>query len=330
MLEHHALWRYDLDENTFIRVVRSIGAVQHERPFTTAPQVECMKCARETIGPPPSCEVLRLGKGFEYSLPRRINQSGMDEYFEFLVSNEDVSRSKPDPEIYIAAMARMGVTPSETLIVEDSPHGIEAARRSGIPEDWIDAARRSPIWDLIMTYEVALPLHPEYRTMPMVWYIPPLSPVVDILRDTGHDGEDLDNLFGAVDALRIPVDYLAGLFTAGDPEPVTAVLQRLAAMRVYQRRINLGEERDESIAGTVGMTGQQMDDMYRLLAIAKYEERYVIPAAHAEDAHHLEQLATECSLDYEGGPGMGGGGPYGQGPFGESSGTPAPIQVGNP
>jgi nitrate reductase / nitrite oxidoreductase, beta subunit len=112
------------------------------------------------------------------------------------------------------------------------------------------------------------------------------------------------------------------LFTAGDPAPVLAVLNRLGAMRSYQRRINLGEDRDESIAAGVGMTGRQMDDMYRLLAIAKYEERYVIPAAHAEDAHRLEQLGTECSLDYEGGPGM-----YQTGPFGEASGTPAPIQV---
>jgi nitrate reductase beta subunit len=151
--------------------------------------------------------------------------------------------------------------------------------------------------------------------MPMVWYIPPLSPVVDVLRDTGHDGEAAGNLFGAVDALRIPVDYLAGLFTAGDPRPVRAVLNRLAAMRSYQRRVNLGEERDETIAGAVGMTGRQLDDMYRLLAIAKYEDRYVIPAAHAEDAHRLEQIATECSLE--------------GGPFGEASGTPAPIDVEN-
>jgi Respiratory nitrate reductase beta C-terminal len=52
--------------------------------------------------------------------------------------------------------------------------------------------------------------------MPMVWYIPPLSPVVDVLRDTGHDGEAAPSLFGAIDALRIPVGYLAELFTAGD------------------------------------------------------------------------------------------------------------------
>jgi nitrate reductase / nitrite oxidoreductase, beta subunit len=206
----------------------------------------------------------------------------------------------------------------------NDPQVVSAARAGGIAEDWIDAARRSPVWDLIMRYQVALPLHPEYRTMPMVWYIPPLSPVVDVLRDTGHDGEDVDNLFGAVEALRIPVEYLAGLFTAGDPEPVTAVLRRLAAMRSYQRRINLGDEADESIATEVGLTGQEIEQMYRLLAIAKYEERYVIPAAHAEAAAGLEELATGCSLDYEGGPGMGG-----SGPFGEASGRYAPIAVEN-
>ena len=81
-----------------------------------------------------------------------------------------------------------------------------AARQAGIPDDWITAAQRSPIWDLIMKYEVALPLHPEYRTMPMVWYIPPLSPVVDVIKDTGYDAEDVDNLFGAIDTLRIPVE----------------------------------------------------------------------------------------------------------------------------
>jgi nitrate reductase beta subunit len=61
------------------------------------------------------------------------------------------------------------------------------------------------------------------------------------------------------------------------------------------------------------MTEEEMYDMYRLLAIAKYDERYVIPSAHAEQAHALEELATECSLNYEGGPGMGGSGPFGEG-----------------
>ncbi|MGV9834615.1 nitrate reductase subunit beta [Nocardia niigatensis] len=210
------------------------------------------------------------------------------------------------------------------LLDPNDPAVIGAAERSGIPADWVAAAQRSPIYTLINTYRVALPLHPEYRTMPMVWYIPPLSPVADILRDTGHDGEDHRNLFAAIEALRIPVEYLARLFTAGDPAPVTAVLRRLAAMRSYMRDITLGREPREEIAAAAGMTGEQIHDMYRLLAIAKYEERYVIPPAHAEQAHSLEELATECSLDYDDGPGMGG-----SGPFGENSGAASPLAVEN-
>jgi nitrate reductase beta subunit len=230
-------------------------------------------------------------------------------------------------------------TPDETqlyaaqrsvLLDPEDPRVRAAAEAAGIPRDWIEAARRSPVWALINKYEVALPLHPEYRTMPMVWYIPPLSPVVDQLTQTGHDGEDARSLFGAIDALRIPVEYLAELFTAGDPRPVRDVLARLAAMRSHMRDVNLGRDPEPSIAAAVGMDGQTLLDMHRLLAVAKYEERYVIPTAHAEAgdpaalAHGLEESVTECALDYEGGPGMGG-----WGPFGESSGGATPVAVEN-
>jgi nitrate reductase beta subunit len=216
------------------------------------------------------------------------------------------------------------------LLDPDDPAVQRAAEEAGIPRDWVQAAQRSPIWALIQRFEVALPLHPEYRTMPMVWYIPPLSPVVDRLTETGHDGEDAKSLFGAIDALRIPIGYLAELFTAGDPRPVRDVLARLAAMRSFMRDINLGREPDVSIPASVGMTPEDLEDMHRLLAVAKYEERYVIPTAHAEAgdpnqlAHALEETATECSLAYEGGPGMGG-----WGPFGESSGGVTPVAVEN-
>ncbi|KRD44184.1 nitrate reductase [Cellulomonas sp. Root930] len=204
------------------------------------------------------------------------------------------------------------------------PAVVREAERAGIPRDWIEAAQRSPIWALISTFKVALPLHPEYRTMPMVWYIPPLSPVVDAVAETGEDAESKGNLFAAIDQLRIPVEYLAELFTAGDTVPVTGVLKKLAAMRSYMRDISMGRDADPSIPAAVGMTEQEMLDMYRLLAIAKYDERYVIPAAHAEAAHGLEEIATECSLDYDGGPGMGG-----SGPFGEGSGAGTPLAVEN-
>jgi nitrate reductase beta subunit len=221
--------------------------------------------------------------------------------------------SVPDPRALLDAHLEVLLDPAD-------PEVLAAARSSGIPEDWLEAARRSPIHALLKRYRVALPLHPEFRTLPMVWYVPPLSPVVDVLRDTGNDGEDASNLFGAIDALRIPLQYLAELFTAGDPEPVKEVLRRLAAMRSYMRDLTLGSPADESIPRSVGMTGGEMHQMYRLLALAKYEDRYVIPTAHEEQARELEE--TACSLEYDGGPGM-----YASAAFGEASGRPVPVAV---
>jgi nitrate reductase beta subunit len=209
------------------------------------------------------------------------------------------------------------------LILDPSdPEVIAAARAEGISDEWIEAAQRSPVYALINTFRVALPLHPEYRTMPMVWYVPPLSPVVDAVCREDHDGENLGNLFGALEALRIPIEYLAGLFTAGDTDVVRGVLQRLAAMRSYMRDINLGRETQPHIPRAVGMTEEQMYEMYRLLALAKYEERYVIPTVYADQGHRLEETATECSLSFDGGPGM-----FESGPFGEASGGPVPVAV---
>ena len=114
----------------------------------------------------------------------------------------------PDPgDLYEAQL--------DLMLDPNDPEVVAAARADGIPEDWLAAARRSPVHALAKTWRVALPLHPEYRTMPMVWYVPPLSPVVDLLAEQGHDAEDRDTLFGAIDTLRIPVEYLAELFTAG-------------------------------------------------------------------------------------------------------------------
>jgi nitrate reductase beta subunit len=223
--------------------------------------------------------------------------------------------STPDEKALYQAQLDVILDPSDPAVIKN-------AREQGIPADWLDAARRSPVYALAKKYKVALPLHPEYRTMPMVWYIPPLSPVVDLLRDQGHDAEDAGVLFGAIRELRIPLEYLAELFTAGDTTEVERVLTTLAAMRAHLRNVTLGRPADESIAAAVGMTSQEMYEMYRLLAIAKYDERYVIPKAHVEQAHDLEEMG--CSLDFDGGPYENLGE---SGPFGEASGRPTPVAV---
>lgn len=204
----------------------------------------------------------------------------------------------------------------EVFLDPHDPEVGRAAEAAGIPFEWMEAARRSPVHTLIKDYRVALPLHPEYRTLPMVWYIPPLSPVVEALAESGHDGEDPVNLFGAIDTLRIPLEYLAELFTAGDPEPVRRSLEILAVMRSFMRAVNLGREPDLAPAAALGLAPERIEALYHLLAIAKYDDRYVIPTAAMADAHRLEESAvgSGCSVDdgvYEDAPG----------PFGESSGS---------
>ena len=184
----------------------------------------------------------------------------------------------------------------------EDPEVLREAEAAGIPADWIDAARRSPVYALAMRYRVALPLHPEYRTLPMVWYVPPLSPVMGVIEGEGSPA-DPDDVFPAIDGLRIPIRYLSNLLAAGDDEVVRRVLKQLAAMRRYMRERSIGGEADASVAASVGMGVGDMEDMYRLLALAKYEERFVIPTAHAELAGELSAHQGSCGLDFAGGPG---------------------------
>lgn len=65
------------------------------------------------------------------SVELMLRGSGILELFDCVLSNEDVKQPKPDPEMYLAAFHRLGVKPEEAMVVEDAPHGIEAARRSG-------------------------------------------------------------------------------------------------------------------------------------------------------------------------------------------------------
>lgn len=161
----------------------------------------------------------------------------------------------------------------------NDPHVVDKARSSGITDNWIEAAQNSPIYKMAVEWKVALPLHPEYRTLPMVWYVPPLSPVssaVDsaVLTENG--------ILPDVRSLRIPIKYLANLLTAGDETPVIKSLERILAMRVYMRSKTVHNKKDLSVLKRVGLTEDQVLDMYRYMSIANYEDRYVVPSGKRE------------------------------------------------
>ncbi|KRD63442.1 HAD-IA family hydrolase [Ensifer sp. Root278] len=65
------------------------------------------------------------------SVEAMMEFSHLREHLDLLISNQDVSKAKPDPEMYLKAMDKLGTNPDETLILEDNEHGIMAARSSG-------------------------------------------------------------------------------------------------------------------------------------------------------------------------------------------------------
>jgi nitrate reductase beta subunit len=169
------------------------------------------------------------------------------------------------------------------------------ARADGVPEAWIKAAQESPVYKMAMEWKVALPLHPEYRTLPMVWYVPPLSPI-SAAANTGQLGA-----FGHlpdVRSLRIPLQYLANLLTAGDEAPVVAALERMLAMRAYMRDRHVDKTENAAVLKQVGLSQDEVEQMYRYMAIANYEDRFVIPTTHREYAENAYDLRGGCGFSF--------------------------------
>ena len=153
-----------------------------------------------------------------------------------------------------------------------------------------------------MEWKVAFPLHPEYRTLPMVWYVPPLSPIQSAAEagKIGIDGDMPD-----VRSLRIPLKYLANLLTAGKEEPVALGLERMLAMRAYMRAKTIDGVIDESIARASASPARHIEEMYQIMAIANYEDRFVIPTAHRELGEDAYDLRGSCGFSF--GNGCSGG-----------------------
>src|SRR5690606_14966248 len=101
-----------------------------------------------------------------------------------------------------------------------------------------------------------------------------------------------------VRSLRIPVRYLANLLTAGKEEPVVSALERMLAMRGYMRSKTVDGMIDETIAARVGLTGQMIEDMYQVMAIANYEDRFVIPTSHREVSEDAYDVRGSCGFSF--------------------------------
>ncbi len=176
------------------------------------------------------------------------------------------------------------------------PEIIAESRKQGIPENWIEGAQNSPVYKMAIDWKVAFPLHPEYRTLPMVWYIPPLSPI----QSAAGAGKipTVDGIMPDLDHMRIPVKYLANLLTAGQEAPIRLGLKRMLAMRQYMRGQLIENNNTAHILDAVGLTTDLVEDMYKIMALANYEDRYVIPTGHKEETLDAYGVSGGCGFSF--------------------------------
>ena len=189
---------------------------------------------------------------------------------------EEVAAMDDEQDLYEAQMS-LFLDPHDPAVVQQ-------ALADGIPQSWIEAAQKSPIYKMAVEWRVAFPLHPEFRTLPMVWYVPPLSPVQSQV-DQGNLPTHEDGVIPKLEALRMPLKYLANLLTAGREEPVVQALKRMIAMRSYMRSLSVDGVPNIAVLDEVGLDETQVQEMYRYMAIANYEDRFVIPTSHEELRH---------------------------------------------
>ncbi|HNE93108.1 MAG TPA: 4Fe-4S dicluster domain-containing protein, partial [Chitinophagaceae bacterium] len=196
---------------------------------------------------------------------------------------------------------------------------IREAKKNGVADSTIHAAQNSPIYKFVKEWKLALPLHPEFRTLPMLFYVPPLLPVMATVKKTDNTEQQdkmhpiakkwednwlydtsTEELWGTLDQIRFPLKYIANLFSAGDEELIKEKWKKLMAVRIHRRKVTVGDISDEKVATTLrdaGMTAEEADAIYALTSLPKFEERFVIPAAHREQAIEMMDFTGDTKGD---------------------------------
>src|SRR5262249_1241832 len=128
------------------------------------------------------------------------------------------------------AIEEAAKAPQESLVqaqrdvIKDpfDPEVIAAAKASGIPDSKIDAAQKWPVYQFVKKWGLALPLHPEFRTLPMLFYVPPLGPVLaktdnGVYDNVAAEGR-LGPLMSSLERSRVPLRYMASLLAGGNEQ----------------------------------------------------------------------------------------------------------------
>ncbi len=190
------------------------------------------------------------------------------------------------------------------LVLDPSdPAIIAAAREGGVHDSVIEAAQKSPVYQFVKLWKIALPPHLEFRTLPMLFYVPPMSPVMATQTD-GAIHHVSDELFHDIEQARVPMQFLANLFGAGQEAPVRYALRKQKAVRWYRRALTVGDVPQEMalrMLREADCTVEEAEAIYRLTSLCTFDDRFVIPPAHREEAIQM----LEDPLQHKQGVGFG-------------------------
>lgn len=192
------------------------------------------------------------------------------------------------------------VEAQRSLILDPfDPEVSAAARENGIHESVIEAARKSPVYKFVKQWKLALPPHIEYRTLPMLFYVPPMSPVMASRQDGKAVEHVSEDLFHDIDEARVPMKFLANLFGAGHEGKVRYALRKQKAVRWYRRALTVGDVEmgtAERMLREADCSPEEAESVYRLTSLCTFAERFVIPPSHREEAiEMLEDLREHQS-----------------------------------
>jgi nitrate reductase beta subunit len=245
--------------------------------WKTGKSEKCILCyPRLETGQPPSCF---------HSCVGRIRYLGVLLY--------DAERIEDAMKVTHSALVE---SQRSALLDPCDPRVIVRAKENGISDALLDAAQNSPVYRYVVEWKLALPLHVEYRTMPMLFYVPPLLPVMG--RATGgkyqHAG---DSFFSSLQEARLPIKYLASLFSAGNTGVIEAAMKKLMAVRYYKRSREVNDL-DPALVSRIlreaNTTAEEAEEIYALTSLPTIYDRYVLPPLQREEAIQSTMSPEVC------------------------------------
>src|SRR5450756_208911 len=196
--------------------------------------------------------------------------------------------AKRPPEELVEAQRSMILDPND-------PEVIAAARDNGIHDSVIESAQKSPVYKFVKIWKIALPPHIEFRTLPMLFYVPPMAPVMSS-RDDGTVKNISDDLFHDIDDARVPMKFFANMFGAGHEGVVRYALRKQKAVRWFRRAVTVGDVPmavAERMLREAECSRDEAEAIYRLTSLCTFDDRFVIPPMHREEAIEMMEDPLE-------------------------------------